>query len=303
MRALLAERWAADGDPSRALAASWFSAPGAASAIDRGLRLDAEVMLVDDPVKRVDNMTMAHGLEARTPFLDHELVELAALCPPELKLADGGKGVLKRAARGIVPDAVIDRPKGYFPVPALSHLEGPVLELVGDALRSDAARARGLFRDGRGRGDARVAQRAPHEPRRLDALAARPAGAVAAGARGLSVRRSPEETAAIARAKARLDTLDFYPRPVRVGRVRILHTPWLFRLPWFRRFHGYTMWPLILLRMPLAEASDDLVVHELCHVWQMQHRPLSMPLSYLSQGYRDNPHEVEARAAAERTRG
>ena len=114
--------------------------------MDRGLRLDAEVMLVDDPVKRVDNMTMAHGLEARTPFLDHELVELAAACPPELKLADGGKGVLKRAARGLVPDAVIDRPKGYFPVPALSHLEGPVLELVGDALTSDAARSRGLFR-------------------------------------------------------------------------------------------------------------------------------------------------------------
>ena len=104
-------------------------------------------MLVDDPVKRVDNMTMAHGLEARTPFLDHELVELAALCPPELKLAEGGKGILKRAARGVVPDAVIDRPKGYFPVPALSHLEGPVLELVADALRSSAARDRGLFRE------------------------------------------------------------------------------------------------------------------------------------------------------------
>jgi asparagine synthase (glutamine-hydrolysing) len=146
VRSLLADGWATGGDPSRALAAAWFSAPGAASAIDRGLRLDAEVMLVDDPVKRVDNMTMAHGLEARTPFLDHELVELAALCPPQLKLADGGKGVLKRGARGIVPDAVIDRPKGYFPVPALSHLEGPVLALVGDALRSDAARARGLFR-------------------------------------------------------------------------------------------------------------------------------------------------------------
>ena len=103
-------------------------------------------MLVDDPVKRVDNMTMAHGLEARTPFLDHDLVELAARCPPALKLADGGKGVLKRAARGVVPDAVIDRPKGYFPVPALSHLEGPVLELVRDALTSAAARDRGLFR-------------------------------------------------------------------------------------------------------------------------------------------------------------
>ena len=136
-----------DDDPSLAFAADWFSRAGAATAIDRGLRLDAEVMLVDDPVKRVDNMTMAHGLEARTPFLDHELVELAATCPPELKLADDGKGVLKRAARGIVPDAVIDRPKGYFPVPALSHLEGPVLELVGDALRSSAARDRGLFRE------------------------------------------------------------------------------------------------------------------------------------------------------------
>jgi asparagine synthase (glutamine-hydrolysing) len=146
VRGLLGEEWVAEGDPSRALAASWFAAEGAGSAIDRGLRLDAEVMLVDDPVKRVDNMTMAHGLEARTPFLDHELVELAALCPPEHKLADGGKGVLKRGARGVVPDAVIDRKKGYFPVPALSHLEGPVLEMVADALRSDAARSRGLFR-------------------------------------------------------------------------------------------------------------------------------------------------------------
>jgi asparagine synthase (glutamine-hydrolysing) len=146
VRGLLGEEWVAEGDPSRALAASWFAAEGARSAIDRGLRLDAEVMLVDDPVKRVDNMTMAHGLEARTPFLDHELVELAALCPPEHKLAEGGKGVLKRGARGVVPDAVIDRKKGYFPVPALSHLEGPVLEMVADALRSDAARSRGLFR-------------------------------------------------------------------------------------------------------------------------------------------------------------
>ena len=91
-------------------------------------------MLVDDPVKRVDNMTMAHALEARMPFLDHELVELAAACPPELKLADGGKGILKRASRGVVPDAVIDRKKGYFPVPALTHLEEPVLGMVREAL-------------------------------------------------------------------------------------------------------------------------------------------------------------------------
>jgi hypothetical protein len=81
-------------------------------------------------------------VESDTPFLDHELVELAAACPPELKLADGGKGVLKRASRGIVPDAVIDREKGYFPVPALSHLEEPVLGMVRDALLSSD---RGLF--------------------------------------------------------------------------------------------------------------------------------------------------------------
>ncbi len=103
-------------------------------------------MLVDDPVKRVDNMTMAWGLEGRVPFLDHDLVELAGACPPELKLAHGGKGVLKDAARGVVPDEVIDRPKGYFPVPALMHLEGPFLDLVREALESRAARERGLFR-------------------------------------------------------------------------------------------------------------------------------------------------------------
>jgi asparagine synthase (glutamine-hydrolysing) len=101
---------------------------------------------VEDPVKRVDTMTMAHGLEARTPFLDHDLVELAARIPPELKLADGGKGVLKRAARGVVPDAVIDRTKGYFPVPAIRQLDGPYLERVRDALTDPAAKRRGLFR-------------------------------------------------------------------------------------------------------------------------------------------------------------
>ena len=125
--------------------AEHFRAAGAARPLDRALRLDQQVMLAEDPVKRMDNMSMAHGLEARTPFLDHELVELAARCPVELKLADGGKGVLKDAARGIIPDAVIDRRKGYFPVPGLVQLEGPVLELARDALCSTRARERGLW--------------------------------------------------------------------------------------------------------------------------------------------------------------
>lgn len=84
--------------------------------------------------------------------------------------------------------------------------------------------------------------------------------------------------------------------------MRILHTPWLFRIPGFRRFHGYEVGPLILIRRPLGEVSDDLIVHELCHVWQDQHRRLRMWLSYLYRGYRDNPHEVEARRAAAETR-
>jgi asparagine synthase (glutamine-hydrolysing) len=132
--------------PSRRFIKTHFEHPGADTPLDRALRLDTQIMLVDDPVKRVDNMSMAWGLELRTPFLDHELVELAATCPPELKLAHGGKGVLKTAARQLLPDAVIDRPKGYFPVPAISHLEGESLALVRDALTSAAARDRGLYR-------------------------------------------------------------------------------------------------------------------------------------------------------------
>ncbi len=118
-----------------------FARPYADSAIDRALRLDSQVMLVDDPVKRVDSMTMAWGgLEARVPFLDHELVELAFAAPAHLKTAQDGKGVLKDIGRQVIPAEVIDRPKGgYFPVPALKHLQGPYLDMVRDALTSRAA--------------------------------------------------------------------------------------------------------------------------------------------------------------------
>ncbi|MGF1659970.1 MAG: N-acetylglutaminylglutamine amidotransferase [Rubrimonas sp.] len=142
----LAPDWLADKDESLAYVAEHFARPGADDPVDKALRLDANVMLVDDPVKRVDNMTMAWGLEARVPFLDHELVELAGRIPSRFKLAQGGKGVLKEAARKVVPSEVIDRPKGYFPVPALKYVDGPYLEMCRDALTSPAARERGLFR-------------------------------------------------------------------------------------------------------------------------------------------------------------
>ncbi len=146
MSEMLNPEYRVEKDVSREFVAEHFGKPGASTPLDRALRLDTEVMLVDDPVKRVDNMTMAWGLEARVPFLDHDLVELAAACPPELKLKGGGKGVLKEASRRVIPSEVIDREKGYFPVPALKHLEGPYLDLVRDALHAPAAKERGIFR-------------------------------------------------------------------------------------------------------------------------------------------------------------
>ena len=135
-----------DGDHSLEFVARHFESANASRAVDKALHLDTTVMLVDDPVKRVDNMTMAFGLEARVPFLDHELVEVAAAIPPELKVAGTGKFVLKEAARAILPHEVIDRKKGYFPVPELKYLHGRSLEFVKDAMSSRAAKERGLWR-------------------------------------------------------------------------------------------------------------------------------------------------------------
>ncbi len=113
----------------------------------------------------------------------------------------------------------------------------------------------------------------------------------------MRLRRSPEELAALQRAKATLDTLGFHPEPVNLRHVRILHAPLLFKLPWFRRFQGYEMGPLIFVRRPLNECSPRLIAHELCHVWQDQDHRLRMWWSYLRKGYARNPHEIEARRA------
>ncbi len=145
--ALLSPEYGISGeDPSLQFVTAHQAAPGADTAVDAALRLDTTVMLIDDPVKRVDTMTMAWGLEARVPFLDHDFVELAATCPADLKLASGGKGVLKEASRALLPADIIDRTKGYFPVPGIRHLNGPVLEMVRDALTNGTARNRGLYR-------------------------------------------------------------------------------------------------------------------------------------------------------------
>jgi hypothetical protein len=117
----------------------------------------------------------------------------------------------------------------------------------------------------------------------------------------IRVQEQPDLHRTLVAAKARLDRLALYPRPVRIERVRVLVWPWLFRLPWFRRFDGYAAWNTIFLRRSPEEAGADLVCHELCHVWQMQHRPLAMPLSYLRHGYAGNRYEAEARRAVAET--
>ena len=122
-----------------------FLKPGADSFIDKVFRTDMTRLIVDDPVKRVDNMTMAWGLEARVPFMDTELVEWALKIPPSLKMREEGKYPLKKIARELLPSSVIDRKKGYFPMPALKYIQGDFLEFMSDILLSSCCRNRGIF--------------------------------------------------------------------------------------------------------------------------------------------------------------
>jgi hypothetical protein len=109
-----------------------------------------------------------------------------------------------------------------------------------------------------------------------------------------------ELRARLERARARLDRLDWYPAPVRLERVRVVVAPWFFRIPGFRRYAGYALWRTILLKR--ADASEDLLTHELCHIWQAQHRPWHTTCTHLTTRYRSNPYELEARRAVAETR-
>ena len=123
-----------------------FAKLGADEFMDKVFRTDITRLIVDDPVKRVDNMTMAWGLEARVPFMDYQLIEHALSMSPSLKMAEQGKYPLKQISRGLLPDSVIDRKKGYFPMPALKYVQGDFLEFMSDILNSSACRNRGVFK-------------------------------------------------------------------------------------------------------------------------------------------------------------
>jgi asparagine synthase (glutamine-hydrolysing) len=122
-----------------------FSKSGAKTFMDKVLRTDITRLIVDDPVKRVDNMTMAWGLEARVPFMDTDLVEWALKMPASLKMKGEGKFPLKKIARDLLPASVINRKKGYFPMPALKYVQGEYLEFMSDILTSNACTNRGIF--------------------------------------------------------------------------------------------------------------------------------------------------------------
>ena len=108
--------------------------------------LDLKSYLPLDILTKVDRMSMAHSLEARVPLLDHKLVEFAATIPPELKLKQSStKYIFKKAMRGILPDAIIDRPKHGFAVPLGQWFKGRFDDFLHDLLLSSTSKQRGIF--------------------------------------------------------------------------------------------------------------------------------------------------------------
>jgi asparagine synthase (glutamine-hydrolysing) len=127
------------------IAAAWAAASGT-SIVDRMLEVDVSTYLVDDLIAKIDIATMAHGLEARSPFLDHELMEFAASIPADLKVRGGEKKwILRRALRGWLPDDILDRPKQGFSVPLSNWLRGDLREWSREVLLDPGTLERGYF--------------------------------------------------------------------------------------------------------------------------------------------------------------
>ena len=113
--------------------------------LDKILRIDLSMLIVDDPVKRIDNMTMSWGLETRVPFLDINLVEFMLQIPSELKIMNGGKHHLKKIAKKFFTDDFINRDKFYFPVPPLKIIKNKFLDYTKEILLSEACKERGIL--------------------------------------------------------------------------------------------------------------------------------------------------------------
>jgi asparagine synthase (glutamine-hydrolysing) len=115
------------------------------SFLDKTLRIDLSTLIIDDPVKRVDSMTMSHGLETRVPFLDRDLVEFVLSIPSLTKLKNDGKYYLKKIAEKYLDDELIYRDKFYFPVPPLKIIQGQFYVYIKSILLSNSCKRRGLY--------------------------------------------------------------------------------------------------------------------------------------------------------------
>lgn len=137
-RSSLQRRLLGNGSSSEAwdnLFLSHFKTVADATPLDRMLYVDTKIWLPDDLLLKADKMTMANGIELRVPFLDHKLVEFAATLPPDLKLKQGrGKFLLRAAMDGVVPEAIMRRPKKGFPVPTSSWLRCQLKDFTRSAL-------------------------------------------------------------------------------------------------------------------------------------------------------------------------
>ncbi len=133
------------GDHAAPFLEDLATANGSARPVDNLIVYESTFALANGPLGRVDNMTMSAGLEARVPFLDETVVDLASTMPLGYKMADGGKAILKRLGRKLLPKAVVDRPKGYFPVPALNQVQGKTLSMLREVLSMENIRKRGIF--------------------------------------------------------------------------------------------------------------------------------------------------------------
>ena len=144
--------------------ASAFDAAGSDDDLNRMLAVDAETQLPDDLLLLTDKMSMAVSLECRVPLLDHQLVELAARIPHEIKIRGGHlKHVMKGAVSKLLPEDLLERRKRGFGTPMGAWLKGDLSPLVRDLLSAEAIRARGIFS-----ADEVAKLTADHEANRLD---------------------------------------------------------------------------------------------------------------------------------------
>ena len=132
-------------DAAEILLDPWRRSTGT-SVVDRMLDVDVNTYLPDNHLVKTDIATMAHSLEARAPMLDHELMELVASVPSQMKVKGLQKKVLLRdALRGWLDDDVLDRPKQGFQLPIADWFRGELREWARDILLDRAARSRGYF--------------------------------------------------------------------------------------------------------------------------------------------------------------